>query len=127
MLTTKTIIKGFIKGIRQSTVASIGAGLTVAILPILVVYAIIESLGLVENPQVGFVVYGVLTWAFVLGHGMVFLGLFVLRSKKDPPLFEQDDFKDQFAESTRFNSVRKLIMFVAFITFANVMIIGVTA
>ena len=127
MLTTKTIIKGFIKGIRQSKVASIGAGLTVAILPVLVVYAVIESLGFVENPQIGFVVYGVLTWAFILGHIMVFIGLFVLRSKKYPPLFEQDDFKDHFAESSRFNSVRKLILFVVFVTFANVMIIGVTA
>jgi nitrate/TMAO reductase-like tetraheme cytochrome c subunit len=127
MLTTMTIIKAFLNGIKQSKVATAGAVITVVLFPLLVIYAVLEGLGVVENPQIGFIVYGGLTWLFILGHVMVFVGLFIMRGKDVPPLFSFSDFKEHFAGATRFNSIRKLILFVAFITFFNFLVIGVTA
>ncbi len=127
MLTTRSIAKAFLRGIRQSKVATTGAIIVTILFPVLVIYAVLEAMAVIDNPQTGFIVYGALTWMFILGHIMVFVGLFLLRNKKAPPLFSASDFKGLIKESTRFNSVRKLILFVSFITFFNFMVIGVTA
>jgi hypothetical protein len=127
MLTFTAIARGFLRGIARNRVALIGAVLATSIFPLLVVYAFLDGLDVVDNPRASLVVYGVLTWLFILGHLMVFTGLFILRDREGAGLFSSDDFREHLVESKRFGSIRRLILFVAFITFFNFVVIGVTA
>lgn len=127
MLTARLILHAFLRAIGASRVALIGAVTTGVLFPVLLVYSVLDGLGFVDSPRWSFVVYGALTWVFVLGHLMVFLGLFVLRNRKDTPLFTADELRKYFAESGRFRSVRKFAVWVTVITGINVAIISVSA
>jgi len=127
MLTLPGIIGGFSRGIAASRIAQIGTLITVVLFPILVVYSVLDGLGRIHSPKLSFIVYGGLTWVFILGHVLVFLGLFVVKNKKGVTLFSTDEFKEHFSEPMRFTSIRKLILFVTFLTFFNVAIVAVSA
>ena len=119
MLTLRKIIQGFLKGILDSKIALLGTIITVVLFPVLVIYAILEGLEIIENPQLGFIVYGALTWIFIAGHLLVFTGLFLVKKKTGSSLFAAQSFREHFTASRRFKSLRKIILFVSFITFFN--------
>jgi len=127
MLTFVGIARGFIKGIRDSRLALLGTILSAGLFPILVLYTALDGLGYVHHPKISFVVYAVVTWAFVFGHILVFLGLFVFKGRRDSSLFDADEFRDHFKAPSRFGSVRKLILFVTAITIFNVGVIAAAA
>jgi hypothetical protein len=127
MLTLTSIAKGFIRGIRNSPMALLGAILSAGLFPVLILYTASDGLGFVHYPKISFVVYAVLTWAFVLGHVLVFLGLFIFKGRKDSSLFDADEFREQFNAPRRFSSIRKLIMFVAAITIFNIAVVAAAA
>jgi hypothetical protein len=127
MLTLPGIVRGFSRGIAASRIAQIGTVITVVLFPVLALYSILDGLGRIHYPKLSFIVYGGLTWVFILGHVLVFLGLFVVKNKKGVTLFSSDEFKEHFSAPTRFTSIRKLILFVTFLTFFNGAIVAVSA
>jgi hypothetical protein len=127
VLSVTRIIRALLRGIASNKVALTGAILTTVLFPILVVYAVLDGMDLVNNPKMSFVVYGGLTWLFIAGHLMVFAGLFVIRNKSGFTLFSAADFNEHFSERRRFTSIRKLILVVTAITFVNLLVIGASA
>jgi hypothetical protein len=127
MSTTKDIIKGLLKGVADNKISLFGGLITACLFPILVTYAILENFHILDHPKLSFIMYGALTWVFILGHFMVFIGLFVVRSKKGSPLFYATQFKEHLAEPKKFGSMHKVILLVTFITLVNIFVISVSA
>ncbi len=127
MSKTKDIIKGLLKGIAENRISLLGGIITACLFPILVIYAVLENFHILDHPTLSFIMYGALTWVFIFGHFMVFLGLFVLRNKKGNPLFYSKQFEEHLAEPGKFGSMRKVILLVTFLTFVNVFVISVSA
>ena len=76
---TGGIVAGFLRGIAANKVSLIGTIISLSLFPILAIYPILDNLGVVDDPMSHFIVYGALTWAFILALFMVFIGLYVLR------------------------------------------------
>jgi hypothetical protein len=127
MLTIGSIIRGFGRGIVSNRVSLVGAVVTILLFPILLLYSALDVLGLVDDPMLSFVVYGGLTWIFVFGHLMLFTGLFILKNRRGTTLFSSEEFKESFAEPTRFGNVRRLVLFVTLMTLFNLAVVGASA
>jgi hypothetical protein len=127
LLSTRRIVRGFLRGLSNSRVALAGAVITLTLFPVLVLYSTLDGFDIVESPKLSFIVYGVLTWVFLAGHLMVFTGLYVLRNRRGTTLFAAEEFRDCFEGSDRFGSIRRLILFVTSLTFINFSIIGAAA
>jgi hypothetical protein len=124
---TGGIVAGFLRGIASNRVSLIGTVISLCLFPILVIYPILDNLGVVDDPRSHFIVYGALTWVFILALLMVFLGLYVLRSKNSAPLFFSDEFIEHLLEPERFGGLHKIILFVTFLTIVNLAVISVSA
>ncbi|MFZ5775447.1 MAG: cytochrome c3 family protein [Thermodesulfobacteriota bacterium] len=118
------IIKAFVSGIARSRVSLVGAITTTVTFPILLVSALLDMQGVIENPYFGFVIYMVLGPLFITGLVLVFLGLFFFKGKEEVGIFTFDYLKEQFTAPDRFVKVRKLIVLATALTLANIFIIG---
>jgi hypothetical protein len=58
---------------------------------------------------------------------MMFVGLFVLRSRTGVSLFSTEELEDTLSGPTRFNSIRKLSLFVTFLAIFNFLVVAVCA
>ena len=81
--------------------------LSAGLIPVQIVYTVIDGLDLVHHAKMSFVAYAVLAWPFVIGHLLVFLGLFVFCGRKGSSVLDVDEFRDQFKGSRRFGSERR--------------------
>jgi hypothetical protein len=117
------IIKTFKRGVGRNWVSMFGALLTTAVAPLLIGLIILDTLGHIDNPYLGGFIYLLLGPLFILGLLMVFVGLFFLKSKKEPGFFTFEHLREQFADPVRFVRIRKLIFLGVFLTGVNIFII----
>lgn len=118
------IIKTFINGIARSKISLIGAILTTVTFPILLVSAVLDIMGTVENPYFGFIIYMVLGPLFITSLILVFIGLFFFKGKEEVGIFTYEYLKEQFTAPNRFSVIRKLVILATALTFLNVFIVG---
>lgn len=118
------IIATFIRGIARSKVSLVGAVMTTITFPILLISALLDIMGIVENPYFGFVIYMVLGPLFMVSLILVFLGLFFFKGKEEVGIFTYEYLKEQFTVPERFAKVRKLIVLATALTLLNLFIIG---
>jgi hypothetical protein len=123
----KKLVGLFWKGIVDNKIAFCGTVITLILFPILILYAVLDGMHLIENPVLDFIVYGGLTWVFALGHLMVFSGLFILKNDKIATLFTSDEFKIQPSKSGRFRGANTFVLFIVFITLFNIVVISVSS
>lgn len=123
MVKFKDIISAFVTGIARSKVSLLGATMTTIIFPVLLVSALLDIQGAVENPYFGFIIYMVLGPMFITGLILVFLGLFFFKGKEEVGLFTYDYLREQFTAPARFARVRKLILLATALTLLNIFII----
>ena len=124
MATFTDIIKTFVNSIARSKVSLMGAVLTTVTFPILLVAAVLDIMGIVENPYFGFIIYLVLGPLFMVSLLLVFLGLFFFKGKEGTSLFTYDYLKEQFSAPNRFAKVRKLVFLISALTLLNLFILG---
>jgi hypothetical protein len=117
------IIKAFIGAIARSKVSLLGAIMATVTFPVLLVSAMLDMQGVVENPYFGFISYMVLGPTFLLGLLLVFLGLFFFKGKKEVGIFTYDYLKEQFTVPDKFVRVRKFIMLATGLTLLNIFIV----
>ena len=118
------IIKTFVNGIARSRVSLVGAVMTTVTFPILLVSAVLDIMGVVENPYFGFIIYMVLGPLFMMGLVLVFLGLFFFKGKEEVGIFTYEYLKEQFSAPNRFAKMRKLIVLATALTLLNLFILG---
>lgn len=118
------IIKTFINGIARSKVSLVGAVMTTVTFPILLVAALLDIMGVIENAYFGFVIYMVLGPLFMTSLILVFLGLFFFKGKEEVGIFTYEYLKEQFTAPDRFTKVRKLILLATALTLLNLFILG---
>lgn len=123
MIKFADIVKAFVVGICRSKVSLIGATMTTVIFPVLLVSAILDLQGVVENPYFGFVIYMVLGPLFVVGLVMVFLGLFFFKGKEEVGLFTFEYLKGQLSGPVGFARIRKFIFLATALTLLNIFIV----
>ncbi|MBU4407985.1 MAG: NapC/NirT family cytochrome c, partial [Proteobacteria bacterium] len=124
MATFTDIIKTFVNSIARSKVSLMGAVLTTVTFPILLVAAVLDIMGIVENPYFGFIIYLVLGPLFMVSLLLVFLGLFFFKGKEGASLFTYDYLKEQFSAPNRFAKARKLVFLISALTLLNLFILG---
>ncbi len=127
MVKLTDIIKTFFAGICRSKVSLIGAIMTSVIFPVLLVAAILDLQGIVDNPYFGFVIYMVLGPFFILGLVMVFLGLFFFKGKEEVGLFTYEYLKGQLAGPGGFARIRKFIFLATGLTLLNIFIVALVS
>ncbi len=123
MIKFTQIISAFINGIARSRVSLVGATMTTASFPILLVGIILELFGLIHNQYFGFVLYMFIAPAFILGLVLIFLGLFVFKGKEAVGLFTHEYLSEKLSVPENFIKVRKLIFLATSLTFVNVFVI----
>jgi hypothetical protein len=117
----------FWKGIVDNKISLTGTIITLILFPVLILYAVLDGMHLIDSPVLDFVVYGGLTWVFVLGHLMLFTGLFIVKNDSIAALFTSDEFKIQSSRLGRFRGVNTFVLFVIFLTFFNILVISVSS
>ena len=117
------IVNSFINGIARSKLSLIGATMTTAAFPILLIGLALELFGLIRNQYFGFVLYMFVAPAFILGLVLIFLGLFFFKGKEDVGLFTHEYLSEKLSVPENFIKVRKLIFLATSLTFINVFVI----
>lgn len=117
------IFKAFIAGIARSKVSLLGATMTTASFPIMLICILLDLQGVFHNAYFGVLIFGVLAPIFILGLVLTFLGLFFFKGSQDVGLFTFEYLKEQFNAPTGFKKIRKLIMLATGLTFVNIFII----
>ncbi len=117
------IIRAFINGIARSKVSLVGATMTTASFPILLIGVFLELFDVVRNQYFGFVLYMFVAPAFIIGLVLIFLGLFFFKGKEDVGLFTQEYLQEKLSAPENFIKVRKLIFLATSLTFINVFVI----
>ena len=117
------IVNSFINGIARSKLSLIGATMTTAAFPILLIGLLLELFGLIHNQYFGFVLYMFVAPAFILGLVLIFLGLFFFKGKEDVGLFTHEYLSEKLSVPENFIKVRKLIFLATSLTFINVFVI----
>jgi hypothetical protein len=117
------IVRAFINGIARSKVSLVGATMTTASFPILLMGILLELFGVFHNQYFGFVLYMFVAPAFILGLILIFLGLFFFKGKEDVGVFTHEYLSDKLTVPENFLKVRKLIFLATSLTFVNVFVI----
>lgn len=117
------IVKAFLKGIQRSKVSFVGATLTTASFPILLIGVLLELFGVIHNQYFGFVLYMFVAPAFILGLLLIFLGLFFFKGKEEVGLFTHEYLSEKISAPENFVKVRKLIVLGTTLTFVNALVI----
>ena len=105
----------------------IGAILVSILLPVLLISAGFDALGLIENPYFGFLLYVVMAPLFVLGVILLVLGSFFFRSKEEIGTYTVEYLKEQFTRPGRYTRVRRHLYFTVALTLVLVFVIGVAS
>lgn len=124
MATFGTTSRGLLKAVRASRLAFCGAALATTLFPVLLVYTILDGIGWVDAPLLSFIVYGGLTGVFLLGHAMLFTGLFVLPNKEGPTVYSVDEFRDRSSRPGGRPAARGAILLVVALTGFNVAVLA---
>ncbi|MGA7276871.1 MAG: NapC/NirT family cytochrome c [Desulfocapsaceae bacterium] len=117
------IITAFINGIAKSKVSLVGATMTTASFPILLIGILLELFGLIHNQYFGFVLYMFVAPAFILGLVLIFLGLFFFKGKEDVGVFTHEYLSEKLSVPENFIKLRKIIFLATSLTFVNVFVI----
>jgi mono/diheme cytochrome c family protein len=121
------IVSAFINGIARSKLSLVGATMTTASFPILLIGILLELFGVVHNQYFGFVLYMFVAPAFILGLVLIFLGLFFFKGKEDVGVFTHEYLSEKISVPENFVKVRKLIFLATSLTFVNVFVIILVA
>lgn len=117
--------KKIVNFVSRSKVSVIGAILVGILLPVLSVSIFFDSLGLIENPYFGFLLYVVMTPLFTLGVVLLVIGSLFFRGREELGTYTVEYLKEQFSRPGRYTRVRKLLYFTVGITLLLVFIVGV--
>ena len=117
------IVRAFINGIARSKLSLVGATMTTASFPILLVGILLELFGVIHNQYFGFVLYMFVAPAFIIGLVLIFLGLFFFKGKEDVGVFTHEYLSEKLSVPENFIKVRKLIFLATSLTFVNVFVI----
>lgn len=94
--------------------------------PLLLVCALLDVLGVVQNPLFGAWIYGVLTPLFILGHIIFFIGFFFIKSgpgKQSPCSYGY--LKSHFPHISEKTNFRALILLASFLAIGNFIVLVV--
>ena len=111
----------------RGKMSMIGAILVSILLPVLLISAGFDALGLIENPYFGFLLYVVMAPLLVLGVILLVLGSFFFRSKEELGTYTVEYLKEQFTRPGRYTRVRRLLYFTAAMTLVLVFVVGVAS
>ncbi len=113
--------------ISGSKISVIGASLVSILLPVLAISIFFDSLGLIDNPYFGFLLYVVMTPLLTLGIVLLFVGSFFSRGREELGTFTVEYLKEQFTRPGRYARVRKFLNFTVAITLFLVFVVGIAS
>ncbi|MFW5906173.1 MAG: NapC/NirT family cytochrome c [Desulfobia sp.] len=116
----KTIINYIARSKRSVT----GAIMVSILLPVLIISLLFESLGIIENPYFGFLVYLVMAPLLVIGAVLLFIGIFLSKGREDIGIFTVEYIQEQLSKPGRYARIRKLIYLTIALTLVTVVIVG---
>ncbi len=119
--------KKLINLVSRSKVSVIGALLVSILLPVLLVSIAFDSLGLIENPYFGFLLYVVMAPLLVLGILLLIFGILFSRSGEELGTYTVEYLKEQFTRPGRYTRIRRLLYFTVAITLVLVFVIGLAS
>ncbi|MFP3983090.1 MAG: hypothetical protein ACLFV2_05290, partial [Desulfurivibrionaceae bacterium] len=90
----KTIINYIARSKRSVT----GAIMVSILLPVLIISLLFESLGIIENPYFGFLVYLVMAPLLVIGAVLLFIGIFLSKGREDIGIFTVEYIQEQLSK-----------------------------
>ena len=105
----------------------IGAIIVSVLLPVLMISAGFDALGLIDNPYFGFLLYVVMAPLLVFGVLLLVLGGFFFHSKEEIGTFTVEYLKEQFTRPGRYTRIRRLLYFTVAITLLLVFVVGVAS
>ncbi len=112
------------KAFRRNRVSLTGMIIISITFPLLVIGALLDVLGVVQNPFFGAWIYGLLTPLFILGHTIFFVGFFFIKSgpgKQSPCSYGY--IKSHFPQISEKTNFRKLILFATFLAIGNFIVL----
>ncbi|MDH5298603.1 MAG: hypothetical protein OEV91_06250, partial [Desulfobulbaceae bacterium] len=118
------LFKAFAKGILRSRLAVVGAVMAAVIMPVLLVFTILDMQGIVRNPYFSFINYMVLGPLCLIGLVLLVVGFFTGKGDEDIGLFTYEYLKEQFSKPGRFTRVRRLLILITGLTFATILVVG---
>ncbi|HIJ90447.1 MAG: NapC/NirT family cytochrome c [Desulfobulbaceae bacterium] len=116
--------KKLAKGVAQSRLAVTGAVISGVILPVLLLFTLLDVSGAVRNPYFGFINYVVLAPLFLLGLLLVSIGMLLRKDDEDIGLFTYEYIKEQLTLPGRFTRIRKLIFLVGGLGGGTLFLVG---
>lgn len=127
MVSFSSVLVSFIKGMQKSRVSLLGAVITTAVFPVLLVAIILDQMGYVTNAYYGFFIYMILGPSFIGGLVLVALGVFVFKGKREVQVLTMEYLQDQVTDPVRFSRVKKIVILGVALTVANISIVSLLA
>lgn len=119
--------KRIISLVAKSKMSMFGAIIVSILLPVLLISAGFDALGLIENPYFGFLLYVVMVPLLVLGVVLLVLGGLFFRSKEEIGTYTAEYLKEQFTRPGRYIRIRRHLYFTVAITLFFVFVVGVAS
>ena len=117
------ILKAFAKAIFRSRVSVVGTVMALVILPVLVLFTLLDMQGIVRNPYFSFINYVVLGPLFVFGLVLMVVGLLLRKGDEDLGIFTYEYLKEQFSMPGRFTRVRNVLMLIIAFAFGTMVVV----
>ncbi len=121
------LYKRMINLVSRSKVSVIGALLVSILLPVLLISIGFDSLGLIENPYFGFLLYVVMAPLLVLGIIMLIFGILFSRGGEEIGTYTVEYLKEQLTRPGRYTRIRRLLYFTVAITLVLVFVVGLAS
>jgi hypothetical protein len=113
------MVKDFFLGMSRSRIALVGAMLVTVVTPMLLGYMLVDTIWHVKNPYFGGAVYLALGPVFLGGLGMIFVGSFFFRGKREVHLFTLEYLRHYFMEPEMFGRLRRNVFLIVLLTSIN--------
>ncbi len=117
----------FVHLVSRGKVSMVGAIIVSILLPVLIVSAIFDILGLIDNPYFGFLLYVVMAPLLLLGVLLIIVGAIFFQSKEEIGIFTVEYLKEQLTRPGRYTRIRRLIYFTVALTLLLVFIVGLVS
>ncbi len=121
------VYKRIINLVSRSKVSVIGALLVSILLPVLLISIGFDSLGLIENPYFGFLLYVVMAPLLVLGILLLIFGTLFSRRGEEIGTYTVEYLKEQLSRPGRYTRIRRLLYFTVAITLVLVFAVGLAS
>ncbi len=126
-MSSLNIYKRMINLVSRSKIAVIGALLVSILLPVLLISIGFDSLGLIENPYFGFLLYVVMAPLLVLGSILLLFGILFSRGGEEIGTYTVEYLKEQLTRPGRYTRIRRLLYFTVAITLLLVFVVGLAS